>query len=574
MKLSLNIQSSTLARWTPFASTWALLLLIVTNCSVSGAHEPAEAEVEENQPPADTVEVAKPLPFTLNRKIRRIKLDTTHRLPETLDFELVGGTAAGLNKLVDQSVTTTEAANTIADLHRQAWQMRSKLLPDLERFIADGDTVLSANLDASMRHMLIQEPLNLIAYTVQTKRPYGQLFTLDKTITSPEVADLWGYQLESVIGSNKNQILASFPDGRPGLGLLATNGLWATFDSENRSQNDSRTWSLLENIMCLDMDVKSAHDFRDLEDSDIDSGLRDHAYSSQNCSGCHRQHADLSQALAGLASGSSFGAWTYYSNNTTQPSGVYRGQAYSNFEELSQLLANDPRFKLCSLQNMNSIISQRDFNQTYDSETVFSAMNMMIQRNDRMDVGYRWLLKGSNYLQAPFTADTTSVSTLSSKNGIRVLSSRHWKGIAEQLLPGIELSFPEHLDPGFTDIQADRRYDPSNTYWHAAEAAARRIAYAITEYELNAKTPKLKRKVFKQLPEGIGQTSDQDLIQAQIIDLWKILTTYELSSGDRILDRLLELQQVVMADGSEESTKESWQVILTAVMLHEAFITY
>ncbi len=561
----------------PMACRWLRLLLVAStqwSCSGNpGVYQEESPTVEKSEEPKSETDRPKPLPFTLARKIRRITLDLATRLPLAEDYALVNQTASQLNLLVAELLHTTELANTVADWHRQSWRLRTDELPDLDRFVAAGNVTLASALSQELREAIISEPLNLISYIMQTGQPYSSIFLAEQAVTTEVLTSLWGYQSEYLLGLDGRRMVASYSDSRPALGVLSNNGLLAALDSEGRGTNETRMASILSRMACTNLQSSRAHLFTEFTDDEMDGDLRQLAYSHKSCSGCHRQFTDAAGALFGLGTGANFSSWTTYSNSGSQPTGTYRGHTFSDHGKFAQLVATDSRILRCTLIGIHQQILQRGF-QKSDSGILHNSMSAMIYDDYQLTSSLQSLLSSQQYLQGPLLGGKTLTERLKTRNGIRVLTRRMWQGVASQLLPGQSWSFSEHLDPGFSDMSPDQRYDPTSSYWHAAESAARSIASALIGRELSNESSASDRLLLSLLPDGSGVTTDDKIINKQIIAIWKFLTTYELNTGTSIFLRLRELFDQVNTANDVATVRTAWQTLIIAIMLHEAFVTY
>ena len=96
-----------------------------------------------------------------------------------------------------------------------------------------------------------EEPLRLMAHVAVNDLPWTEIVTADYTLANEMLLDLWPLQ-ERETGQSGWRT-ATWTDGRPAAGVLATNGLWWRYITNRSNMNRARAAAISRLLLCEDM---------------------------------------------------------------------------------------------------------------------------------------------------------------------------------------------------------------------------------------------------------------------------------------------------------------------------------
>lgn len=197
---------------------------------------------------------------------------------------------AALAGIVRSYVDDPRFGATVRDLHHEQLQMRSEgaWLP------AVGP--LADVTEVEVNEAIVEEPLALIEHVVTSGAPYTQIVTGSYTMANPVSAALWG--LDGVAAEGGWQP-ATYHDGRPHAGILATSGLWLRHPSNGANHHRGRAALLAETLLCRDFRTGDAPIDGTVDLTDEDAVV-DAIHHNPSCTACHDDLDPLASALWGV----------------------------------------------------------------------------------------------------------------------------------------------------------------------------------------------------------------------------------------------------------------------------------
>lgn len=527
---------------------------------------PAEA-------PPPTPIIPEPPALTPARLVRRLALDLTRKLPPAADVEALVEDPKLFPKLVDNYLAAPDAHIAVTGMHRRVWRLKATLLPDLERFAAAGDPTLGDALTDTMRHKLTEEPLLRLRYVLEQGKPFSALFTGAWTILPQDVLALYGLTDDGAPWQAEAFRFANYDDGRPAAGILVSNGLLATSDSQTAALPRHRTSELVRRFTCASPFQSTAHTFYSLSEEELRSDLAALAAVKSPCRGCHAQWDDVARALAGLGSGADFATWRAYQGDASV-AGFWSGRAFPDATALGAILGEDPRVHRCEVERLIVALMQRPLTVS-DTRLVATSIDDFYDDSGRLMAALPSLLKSKDYRFGPVPPDAAP-EYQRTVSGVRFLRREHWQGIARQLTYGGDsLAMPDSLDAGADETATSDEGIPSGAYWYSVDRLARQLASLIVDEELADDRAASTRRLLTLLPDGSGYEADGDAINQQIVAAWRMLSSEEIvDTSAKPFSDFADLWNAMEPDGTEESFRMAWRAMLVAMLSHPTFLTY
>jgi hypothetical protein len=280
--------------------------------------------------------------------------------PSIEDLEAVTADPSALGSIVDRYLASPEFGQTIRELHNET------LLMELEQpqftYPAIGPV---ATATAREINSLFEEPLRLIEDIVMSDEPYTKIVTADYTMANGTSAAIWGLDHSTAA---EHWERTAWKDGRPALGILATNALFNRERSTGFNYNRGRANLVSSTLLChdfLESDVQVDTSV-DLSDPDI---VSDAVVANPSCAGCHQTLDPLASyffqfrnTLAPVA----VDAYpiTYYTpatvdrwKTTNKRPPMFFGQSSTH---LGESIAADPRFAMCTAKRFAAYFSETE----------------------------------------------------------------------------------------------------------------------------------------------------------------------------------------------------------------------
>ncbi len=245
------------------------LLVSVQGCFLSEVL-PEEAQKKKGaklpEPPVVLPLLPKPAILSPARLMRRLSIDVMGSLPDQKDIDLIVEDRSRYYGIAERLLNSSIAAVNVSQLHQRMWGMRGDNLPDFERFIAGGDTVLDSVLTNDMRALIITEPLQFIRFQYENRLPFSDIFTASYSFGTEALMDLWGTTSSGIPWTGHPWNFTEFPETRPEAGVIGSLAFLATIDS--RGINDV-AFNVLSRFNCAAMENKFAHIFYEIPPEDI-----------------------------------------------------------------------------------------------------------------------------------------------------------------------------------------------------------------------------------------------------------------------------------------------------------------
>ncbi len=325
-----------------------ILLLSLLACQ----DPPAEPEVQAD--PGDYL-----VPLDAPLLLRRVSLDTRGVLPSAEELDAVEADPSKVDTYRDQFMDDERFEDRLVSLFAERWLTR------LDKFeIQYYDYQLDPELEFEFERSVGEEPLRLMARIAMLDKPWTDVVTANYTVANETLASLWPLSYPE---GGSGWELSSYTDGRPAVGVLATNGLWWRYVTNISNMNRSRAAAIMRLLLCQDVLSRPVSLSGQVSISDED-GIADAIANNPSCIACHASVDPLASAL--------FGWWTVISYNPDEMGsyhaereelgGLYLGsdpaffgQALNGFVDLGPAIANDSRFYSCTAKSAAELFWRR-----------------------------------------------------------------------------------------------------------------------------------------------------------------------------------------------------------------------
>ncbi len=522
------------------------------------------------EPPVAVPLVPKPQTLAAARLMRRLSIDLTGSLPNQKDVDLLAADASKYFIVAERLLNSSVAAVNISQLHQRMWKMRSDRLPDLERFIDEGDSFLNQHLTESMRSLIVTEPLQFIRFQYEHNLPLSAVFTASYSYSTSELLDLWGTTSSGIPWTGQNWHFSEYSDGRPDSGIIGSPAFLATIDSRGLGK---KGYDILSRFNCLNMENENIHLFYHLSPDEMLTDFSTLSVTKRNCAECHRPIENANLALKQFGSGNTFDDWKSYTNPETEIEGVYNGKNFTGAQGWLNAFKNDPRIHRCAAQRLVGALNQRAYGQ-YDTAAISIGLTRYLDRNESLKELVRSIVFSEEY-RFDTVGPAITGEYLRKSSGVRNLRRHQWKSILSSMHPGLsDLEYPEALDPGLDEVLDNEDMVPTGQYWASIDRLVRSAAEKIVEDELSDSSIAITRRVFTALADGSSFGVETESIYYQMRLLWLKFTGEILENDFVTYTALQTLWAANKPEESEENFRQAWRVTLIAMLSHPRFINY
>jgi len=531
-----------------------VIVLLLMAC----AQDPPKESAGGVGPPHDTAEPTTTVsPLDDAAWLRRVSFDLRGVPPTEAELnELTANPDIAYN-LRDAMMQSTRFEDRMVHLFAERWHTRVDEF-DIVAFDYGLDAVEEYDFERSVG----EEPLRLLARVIADDRPWTDAVLADWTMATPILGEIWPVDYPE--GESGWQV-ATYTDGRPAAGVLATNGLWWRYTTTDSNMNRGRAAAISRLLLCEDYLI------RPVAFSEADTSATSTADAAQNDPYCLACHSSLDPIAASL-----FGFWwmslysrieetSYHPEREAlweQYLGVepgWYGQPISGLSELGPSIANDSRFYSCAVQSMAESLWRRPVTEA-DADELEHMRRSFINANATMRPLIAALTESPSY-HAPadrmVTHDqlTDSIESLTgfrwTHNGTDMLDD---DGVGHRLLlggvDGIANRAPQSR-PGLTWALVVKR---------TAEAAA---SHAVRT-ELSESGD---RRLFTVVT--LETDADDDAFDHELRQMHRRMYSHEAT--DAWVEQVRDLWTEI---ANTEGPAEAWRAVVSATLRDPAFLTY
>lgn len=389
-------------------------------------------ETEEN-----TIEV-EDVYLEPTRILRRISLDVRGTLPSLEEYQQLQHGEKSIEELTVEFLDDPEFEENLVHHMADIWLTR----------IDEFDIVPEDfNLDpmswwVPLARSVGEEPLRLMAHVASTDQPWTNIVTADHSMANELLGDI--FPMDYPEGETGWQP-TPYTDGRPPVGVLATNGLWWRYPTNSFNMNRTRAAAITKLLLCDDFLE------RPISFEASQNALEDTELALKNDPACIACHSSLDPLAASM-----FGFWwveqfnpleaVYYhperelmAESMMDVSPAWFGTPVSSFAMVGQLIAQDSRFHQCTVRRFQEILFDRawaieDYEQSVELTASFVEGNFQVKSLITQITAlaeYRLEEPNTNY---PDTRTLRMLSPYQIETSIQSLSGFKWGATESPLM--------------------------------------------------------------------------------------------------------------------------------------------
>lgn len=329
--------------------------------------------VEEPAPAASPF-----VPLEPARLLRRMSLDLRGVTPSIEELAALEADPAALDTLRTDFLADPRLEERLVSL----WAERFRMMLD-EFQVRWYDYQLPPEQECAFERAVGEEPLRLLARVTVEDRPWSDIVTADTTVINDLLGGLWPIDYpEGATGWQE----VHYTDGRPALGVLATNGMWLRYYTSQSNANRSRAAAIADLLLCADY-LERPVTFSTSPSLADAAGTAEALRTNDACLACHSSIEPIAASLFGWYPAVDYNRvefTTYHKEREAlgpELLGVdmgYFGQPLQSPGDLGPHIASDSRFYSCATRTVASLLWRRPVEvDEYDTlaslETVFAA---------------------------------------------------------------------------------------------------------------------------------------------------------------------------------------------------------
>ncbi len=324
-----------------------------------GSTEPLE------NPPADAVaEDVDDWMISLSddKLLRRMSIDLHGRPPTAEAIETLREKTKSLDWLRDEMLNDPDLEEGIIHMLTEPWNTQTEDY-QLSPVLLD----LADEEHQDYFRSIGEEPLRVAAHVVSTQRPWSDVVTLDYTMSTELLLDLFPLESDDSIDHNGDPdwFPARYIDNRPSLGVIGTNGFGWRFDQAPYGR--SRASAISRLFLCHDF-LQRPVEFSGASLIEFDE-LQEATQTVPSCQNCHSALDPLASATFGFEGQEGYSlqdSATYHPERERM--GVYYlgaepgwfGVPIEAVGDLGWFLAEDPRMTTCAVEQFTEAMLHRD----------------------------------------------------------------------------------------------------------------------------------------------------------------------------------------------------------------------
>ena len=300
------------------------------------------------------------VPLEAPRLLRRISLDLLGGLPSVDELDAVEADPTALDGIVEDYLQDPRLEERLVHIFHESWHTR------VDRFnITRHGMGVAREDEISFERSVGEEPLRLMARVVADDLPWSAVVTADWTMANGWLLDKFPLEAEGEPGHGWQP--ARYTDGRPAVGVLATNGLWWRYPTTQFNLNRGRAAALNRLLLCFDF-LSLPVSFVGIAGLEDEAGIEEAIRSEPACQACHAALDPVASIL--------FGFWWVqglHPDETTRyhperelmgpeelgVASAWFGEPVSSLAELGPTISRDPRFSRCVVETLGGTLWRR-----------------------------------------------------------------------------------------------------------------------------------------------------------------------------------------------------------------------
>ncbi len=498
--------------------------------------------------------------------VRRMSLDLRGVLPEVEDLEAAEADELAWLEIRDRYLDDARLEDRLVELYAETWHTRVDVF-DLVYF----DYHLEPEQEFVFERAVGEEPLRLLARVAVEDLPWSEVVTADWSMADELLGSIW--PLDYPAGETGWQV-SRYTDGRPAVGVLASNGLWWRYTATQSNMNRARAAALSRLLLCEDYLTRPVS----FSETDPSLSTEETAQSDPYCLGCHSSLDPIAASL--------FGFW--WLNQYSEPEQTeyhperevlwetwlgtepaWFGTPISGLADLGYMVATDSRFYSCAVETLAEGLWRRPS----DLEDVAELESL---RGRFLDDGARIKPLIAAIMETESYRVHAEEESESRERPIRMMTPAQLASALEDL-SGFQWSFE-----GFEQLHSDKtgyrllaggvdgvaltspQLEPSLTWALVVQRISQAAAHEVVRIELEEDGP-------RRLLEGISLKSRPGDVAftAALKHLHWLLYAARADS-----DWLSAVEALWSDVESSEGAASAWRTTLSALLRDPAFVSY
>lgn len=295
------------------------------------------------------------------RLLRRISLDIRAKLPSIEDYQALQSEEKTLEELTEFYLEAADFEESLVHHMGEIWLTRI----DEFDIVPDDFNLSSQEFWVPFARSVGEEPLRLMAHIASTDQPWTKIVTAEHSMAN----ELLGSIFPMIYPEDGEGWQPSpYTDGRPAVGVLATNGLWWRYPTNYFNKNRTRAAAITKLLLCddfLERPITFEASANALEDTEL--ALKE----DPACIACHSSLDPLAASMFGFWWVEQFNPLeaVYYhperelmAERMMGVSPAWFGTPVNSFAMVGELIAQDSRFHQCTVRQFQEILFDREWN--------------------------------------------------------------------------------------------------------------------------------------------------------------------------------------------------------------------
>ncbi|MDP2312032.1 MAG: hypothetical protein Q8P41_03940 [Pseudomonadota bacterium] len=292
--------------------------------------------------------------------LRRMSLDLRGTVPTLAELDQLEADPAVLPTLRDAFLEDERLEERLVTLFAERFQTRLDVF-EVEYYDYD----LDRDQEYAFESAVGEEPLRLMAHVAMTGAPWSDIVTADYTIANEMLGEIWPIEYPA---DTSGWVAATYTDGRPAAGILATNGLWWRYVTNTSNQNRSRAAAISRLLLCEDLLSRPVSFSGGASLADAE-GTATAIKTEPGCVACHASIEPLAASMFGFWVATGYNPLelqSYHAEREAMGEDVlgvtpgYFGQDIEGLVDLGGAIASDTRFWRCSAQTAAELLWRRE----------------------------------------------------------------------------------------------------------------------------------------------------------------------------------------------------------------------
>lgn len=490
--------------------------------------------------------------------LRRVSMDLRGFPPTEDELDTLESDPESWSTVRDRYLDQDHLNERLVHLFAERWHTRVDVF-DIEVF----DYGLPAALEYPFERAVGEEPLRIMSRVVTEDLPWTEIVLADWTMANDILASVWPLSYPS---EGTGWEVAEYTDGRPGVGVLATNGLWWRYNTDESNMNRRRAAAISKLLLCEDYLIRPVA----FSEADTTSeATADAVHSDPYCLACHASLDPVAASLFGfwwLSLYSEIEETTYHPEREAlweQFLGVepaWYGTPISGLPDLGVSIARDSRFYTCAVETFAEPLWRRAT--TAEDGEVLESLRADFLRED---LNAKTLIAALTETE-PYLEPTPRMVTHDQFNSsLETLTGFRWIHDGFDQLDS-DLPRGHRLLLGGVDGEAIRtpQRTPGFTWALVVKRAAEAAASTVVKRELtdDGERIMLREVTVDDRPGDAAFTRELRSLHRRL---------YSIPADEEWIAEIEELWSDVLA--SNQATT-AWQTVLTVMLRDPLLLTY